>query len=111
MRRPDELDKLTDDARAFLVEKLNLTDEDLSGIDSLIEDNETHAALMGLYAQACGEGLLWPDHLVEKFRDLREEFVLEQEFEEFMEWQNSIRKQNAIDHDGNAPTCHLPDTM
>ncbi len=96
MRRPDELDKLTDDARAFLVEKLNLTDEDLSGIDSLIEYNETHAALMGLYAQACREGLLWPDRLVEKFRDLREEFVLEQEFEEFMEWQDEIRaKKNA----------------
>ena len=95
MRRSDELDKLTDDARAFLVEKLNLTDEDLSDIESLVEYNETHAALVGLYAQACGEGLLWPDHLVEQFRDLREKFVLEQEFEEFMECQGRIKAKTS----------------
>ncbi len=96
MRRPDELDKLTDDARAFLVEKLHLTDEDLSDIDSLIEYNETHAALMGLYAQACGEGLLWPDHLVEQFRELPERFDLGRESDEFMKWQDEIRaKKNA----------------
>ena len=111
MRRPDELDKLTEAAREFAVNELGRTDYELSVIDSLIEHNETHAALEGLWLEACHEGVLWPDHLVEQFRDLPERFDLGQEFEEFMECQDNIRKQNAIDHDGNAPTYHLPDTM
>ena len=96
MRRPDELDKLTEAARAFAVNELGLTDYELSAIDSLIEDNETHAALNGLWLEACHREALWPNHLVEQFRDLREEFMLEQEFEEFMECQDEIRaKKNA----------------
>ena len=96
MRRPDALDEITSEVRVLVVQELGLTDDDLSIPDSLIRDNETHAAFEMLWTETCREGILWPDRLVEKFRDLREEFVLEQEFEEFMEWQDEIRaKKNA----------------
>lgn len=96
MSRPDELDKLTEAARAFAVNEMGLTDYELSVIDSLIEHNETHAALDGLWLEACLREALWPDHLVEQFRDLPEKFMLEQEFEEFMKCQDEIRaKKNA----------------
>lgn len=96
MRRPDELDKLTEAARAFAVNELRLTDYELSAIDTLIEDNETHAALDGLWLEACHREALWPDHLVEQFRDLPERFDLGREFEEFMKCQDEIRaKKNA----------------
>lgn len=111
MRRPDALDKITAEVRALIVQELGFTDSDLSIPDSLIRDNETHAAFEMLWTESCYEGIIWPDHLVEQFRDLPERFDLEQEFEEFMECQDNIRKQNAIDHDGNAPTCHLPCTL
>ena len=98
MCRPDELDKLTEAARAFAVNELGLTDCELSAIDSLIEDNETHAALNGLWLEACHREALWPNHLVEQFRDLPERFDLEQEFEEFMKCQDEIRAKASAVH-------------
>lgn len=96
MRRPDALDEITSEVRALVVQELGLTDDDLSIPDSLIRDNETHAAFEMLWTETCREGILWPDRLVEKFRDLPERFDLEQEFEEFTEWQDEIRaKKNA----------------
>ncbi|OFL67239.1 MULTISPECIES: hypothetical protein [unclassified Brevibacterium] len=96
MRRPDALDEITSEVRALVVQELGLTDDDLSIPDSLIRDNETHAAFEMLRTETCHEGIIWPDHLVKQFRELPERFDLGREFDEFMKWQDEIRaKKNA----------------
>ena len=96
MRRPDELDNLTLGVRAFLLSELKLDDDAFPATDLDIRNRETISALLGMVYGSMNLKILWPDHLVEQFRDLPEEFMLEQEFEEFMEWQDEIRaKKNA----------------
>ncbi|MDK8345438.1 hypothetical protein QP868_02230 [Brevibacterium sp. UMB1308A] len=92
---PDELDNLTLGVRALLLSELKLDDDAFPATDLDIRNRETISALLGMVHASMNLKILWPDHLVEQFRDLREEFVLEQEFEEFMECQDEIRAKKS----------------
>lgn len=98
----DELDRLTLDARAFTIKELDLEPADYKALDDTIWSRETIAALLGLVSASYTSCLLWPDDLVERFRDLREEFWLEEEFDEFMEGQEEILAKLAADEAAEA---------
>ena len=98
----DELDRLTLEARAFTIKALDLEPADYKALDDLIWARETIAALLGLVSVSYGFGLLWPDDLVKQFRELREEFWLEEEFDEFMQGQENIRARLAADEAAEA---------
>ena len=98
----DELDRLTLEARAFTIKELDLEPADYKALDDTIWSRETIAALLGLASMSYGFGLLWPDDLVKQFRDLREKFCLEEEFDEFMEGQEEIRAKLAADEAAEA---------
>lgn len=98
----DELDRLTLDARAFTIKELDLEPADYKALDDTIWSRETIAALLGLASMSYTFGLLWPDDLVKQFRDLREKFWLEDEFDEFMEGQEEIRAKLAADEAAEA---------
>lgn len=98
----DELDRLTLEARAFTIKELDLEPADYKALDDLIWARETIAALLGLVSVSYGFGLLWPDDLVKQFRELREEFDLYQEFDEFMQGQENIRAKLAADEAAEA---------
>ncbi|PWI28041.1 hypothetical protein [Pseudoglutamicibacter cumminsii] len=93
----DELDRLTLDARAFTIKELDLEPADYKALDDTIWSRETIAALLGLVSASYTSCLLWPDDLVKQFRDLREKFCLEEEFDEFMEGQEENRAKLAAD--------------
>lgn len=98
----DELDRLTLEARAFTIKELDLEPADYKALDDLIWSRETIAALLGLVSVSYGFGLLWPDDVVKQFRELREEFWLEEEFDEFMQGQENIRARLAADEAAEA---------
>ncbi len=98
----DELDQLTLEARAFTIKELNLEPADYKALDDTIWSRETIAALLGLVSMSYTFGILWPDDLVKQFRELREKFWLEDEFDEFMEGQEEIRAKLAADEAAEA---------
>lgn len=98
----DELDRLTLDARAFTIKELDLEPADYEALDDTIWSRETIAALLGLVSASYTSCLLWPDDLVKQFRELREKFRLEEEFERFMQGQESIRAKLAADEAAEA---------